>query len=63
MAANDEAIVQYQKASCVRGYHIDQETGEAATGKTLVCVVEPRSFNDRNTVAVEKDEKDIGHLQ
>ena len=39
MAVNDEAIVRYQKALCVCGYHVYKETREAATGKTLVCVV------------------------
>ena len=37
----DEAIMRYQKALCVCGYHVYKERGEIATGETLVCMVEP----------------------
>ena len=63
MAANDEAIVQYQKALCVHRYNIYKEIWEAGTGEALVCMAEPRNSHDRNTVAVEKDRKVIQHLQ
>ena len=51
--------MQYQKALCVREYHIYKEV---AVGKTVVCVLEHSDFHDRNTVSVEKDERIIGHL-
>ena len=38
---------------------------EAAVGRTVVCVLEPGNFYDRNavgTVAVEKDGRIFGHL-
>ena len=44
MAANDEAIVLYQKALCVHvhvhahGYHVYKVIWKAATGKTLLCM-------------------------
>ena len=63
MVANDNAIVvRYQKALCLRGYHMYKEIWEAATCETLVCVAEPANSHNRNTAAIEKDRKVIGHL-
>ena len=63
MATNNEAIVRYQKALCACGHHIYKGVLEAATGETLVSVVEPRiNSHKRNAVAVEKDGKVTGHF-
>ena len=34
-----KAVTQYQKALCVRGYHIYKDIWEVAVGKTVVCKV------------------------
>ena len=52
----------YQKALCVRGYYDYKNIWEAAVGETVVCMLEPGNFHDRNTVAVEKDGRIIGQL-
>ena len=31
-------------------------------GKTVVCMLEPGNFHEKNAVAVEKDGRIIGHL-
>ena len=33
-----------------------------AVGETIVCVLEPGNFHDRNAIAVEKDGRIFGHL-
>ena len=40
MAANDEAIVRYQKGLCVHGHHVYKEIWEDSTVKTLEHVAE-----------------------
>ena len=62
MAMNNKAIVRYQKALSVHGYHIYNEIWEAASDETLVCMTEPGNSDDRNAVAVEKEGKVTGHL-
>ena len=57
-----KAVTQYQKALCVCGHHVYKNIWEAAVGDTVVCVLEPGHFNNRNAVAVEKDGRIIGHL-
>ena len=52
MAANYEAIVWYQKALCVHGYHVYKDTWEATTSETLVCMAEPGNSHHRNAIAV-----------
>ena len=62
MATNDEALVRYQKALCVFGYHVYKARWEVATGKTFVCMAEPGNSHDRHTMAVGKDKKVVEHL-
>ena len=57
-----KAFMQYQKTLCVHGYHVYKDIWEAAVGETVVCVLEPGNFNNRNAIAVEKDGRIIGHL-
>ena len=47
---------------CVRGYHKYKDIWEVAVGETVVCMLEPCNFHDRNAVTVEKDGRIIGHL-
>ena len=35
---------------------------EVAVGETVVCVLEPGNFHEKNAVAVEKDGRIIDHL-
>ena len=46
----------------VRGYHVYKDIWEVAVGETVVCVLEPSNFHDRNAIAVEKDRRIFGHL-
>ena len=62
MAMHNAEIVQYQKALCVRGYHVDKKIWEASTGKIRLCMVETGNSHERNIVTGEKDRKAIGHL-
>ena len=57
-----KAVTKYQKALCVRGYHVCKDIWKVAVGGTVVCVLEPGNFHDRNVVAVEKDRRIIDHL-
>ena len=51
-----------QSSHTVRGYHVYKDIWEVAVGETVVCVLEPGNFHDRNAVAVEKDGRIFGHL-
>ena len=51
-----------QKALCVCGYHVYKDIWKVAVGETVVCVLEPDNFYEKNTVVVEKDGRIIGHL-
>ena len=62
LATNDEAIIRYQKALCVHGYHVCKEIWEAVIGEFLVCMTEPGNSHHWNAMAVEMDENVIGHL-
>ena len=53
---------KYERACCVRGYHVYLEIWEAVVGEVLVCEREPRNTADRYAVAVKKDGTIIGHL-
>ena len=53
---------EYERACCVRGYHVYQEIWETAVGEVLACEREPRNTQDRYAVAVKKDGTVIGHL-
>ena len=55
-------VTQYQKAFCVREYHIYKDIWEAAVGEIVVCILEPGNFHDSNTVAVETDGRIFGHF-
>ena len=49
-----KAVMQYQKVLCVHWDHVYKDIWEAAVCETVVCVLEPGNFHDRNTIAVEK---------
>ena len=51
-----------QSSRTVRGYHVYKDIWEVAVGETVVCVLEPGNFHDRNAIAVEKDGRIFGHL-
>ena len=38
---------EYERACCVRGYHVYQDIWEAAVGEVLECEREPRNVKDR----------------
>ena len=57
-----KAVTQYEKALCIRGYQVYKDIWKAAVGEIVVCKLDPGNIYDRNTVAVEKDGKIIGHL-
>ena len=59
---SSHAVTQYQIGR--RLLRIKARTfWEAAVGETVVCVLVPGNFHDRNAVAVEKDGRIIaGHL-
>ena len=48
-----------KKALCVCGHHVYKNIWEAVVAETVVYVVEPGNFHDRNT---EKDGISIGQL-
>ena len=52
----------YQRASCVRGYHIYVELWEAAIVEVLVCEREPRNRANRYVVAVKRSWSLIGSM-
>ena len=52
----------YERACCVRGYHVYRHIWSAAVGEVLFCEREPTNSRDRYAVAVKKDEVAIGHL-
>ena len=43
----------------MHGYHIYKDIWEAAVGETVVYMLEPGNFHDRNVVAVEKLEESL----
>ena len=51
-----------QSGHAVRGFHVYKDIWEVAVGETVVCVLEPGNFHDRNVIAVGKDGKIFGHL-
>ena len=52
----------YERACCVRGYHVYQHVWSAAVGQVLSCEREPTNSRDRYAVVVKKDGVVIGHL-
>ena len=62
MAETREAVVEFSRELCIRGYHVYQVIWEATIGETLNCVREPQNFHDRYAVAVTRNETVIGHL-
>ena len=52
----------YERACCIRGYHVYRHIWSAAVGEVLSCEREPTNSRDRYAVAVKKDEVAIGHL-
>ena len=52
----------YERALCVRGFHVYYNVWEAVIGEVLDCEREPGNAKDRYAVAVKKDVTVIGHL-
>lgn len=53
---------EWERACCVRGYHIYRNVWQAVVGEVLDCVREPQNSSDRYAIAVKKDQTTIGHL-
>ena len=62
MSKMAKVVTKYQKALCICGYHVHKDIWEAAVGETVMSMLEPSNFYDRNAVAVEKDGRIIDHL-
>ena len=54
--------MEYEKSSCVRGYHVYRDIWEAVVDEVLQCERERSNSKDRYAVAVKKDGIIIGHL-
>lgn len=52
----------FERACCVRGYHVYRHIWEAAVGEELVCQRETANLSDHYAVAVVKDGVIVGHL-
>ena len=52
----------YERASCVRGFHVYFTIWHVVNGEELICEREPSNRRDRYAVAVIKDDDIIGHL-
>ena len=53
-----KAVTQYKKALCVcGGYQLYKNIWAAVVCETVVCMIEPVNFHDRNTIAVENTKK------
>ena len=48
--------------SCIRGYHVYQDTWLTTDGETLDCVREFYNRSDPFSVAVKKDAEVVGHV-
>ena len=53
---------EFQKESCVRGYHLYKDVWNAVLGEELLCRRGAGNSSDLYTVAVLKDGTTIGHL-
>ena len=53
---------EFEKESCVRGYHVYNEIWVAALGEQLGCQRELENPSDHYAVAVVKNATIIGHL-
>ena len=53
---------EFERACCIRGYHVYKEVWEAALGEELACEREPHNVHDRYSVAVKRRGIIIGHL-
>lgn len=52
----------YERASCVRGFHVYYTIWHVVNGEELMCEREPSNRRDRYAVAVIKEDEIIGHL-
>ena len=54
---------EFEKASCIRGFHVCQDNWTPILGERLVCKNEPGNPRDRYAVAVCKaGDEIVGHL-
>ena len=53
---------EFQKESCVRGYHVYKDVWNAVLGEELLCQREAGNSSDLYAVAVLKDGTTVGHL-
>ena len=49
--------------SWIRGYHAYKDTWEIETGEVLELQHEPKNLQDKNAIAVIRDEEVVGHMQ
>ena len=54
--------MEFERSSCIRGYHIYKAVWQAAVREVLPCKREINNEKDRYAVAVMKDDTVIGHL-
>ena len=52
----------FEKATCVRGYHVYNAVWEAVVGDELECRRETSNRVDRYAVVVVKDDTVVGHV-
>ena len=53
---------EFERACCIRGYHVYKEIWDAADGEELMCMRETDNTHDRYAVAVKGWGIVIGHF-
>ena len=53
---------EFERAVCIRGYHVYKDIWDAAVGEELLCEREPLNAQDRYAVAVKRGGIIVGHL-
>ena len=49
---------EYERSSCIRGYHVYQEVWTAAVGEELVCEREPHDCSPHNSLKQSRNDSD-----
>ena len=55
-------VCVYEVDSCVRGYHVYQDTWTPLVGEELHCEREEENIHDRYAVVVKKGSAKVGHM-
>ena len=61
-SSTTSAVDEFETSSCVRGYHVYQDTWTPVIGEQLVCRREDSNPRNRCAVAVVKAEEIVGHV-